>query len=119
MRLAADQVRRRRVGRRCRDGDDEVAHLQVGLEAAACADAEDLLHAELRQLLDHDSGGGAAHPARLDRDAVAPERARVPEHPALVVHLDRVFEERLGDVLRAQWVAGEEAAVRVVAQLGA
>ena len=98
--------------------DDQVAERHVGLEAAAGADAEDLLHAELHELLDHDRGRRAAHPARLHGDGLALERARVAEHPALGVPLDRVVEERLGDVLRAQRVAGQEAAVGVVAGLG-
>ena len=43
---------------------------------------------------------------------------RVAEHPALAVHLGHVLEVRLGDVLRAQRVAGEEDGFGVVAGLG-
>ena len=49
---------------------------------------------------------------------LALKRARVAEHPALVVHLTRLLEEGLGDVLRAERIARERQAVRVVAGLG-
>ena len=118
VRLAADQVRRGRVGRHGGDRDDQVADREVGLEPAAGADAEDALDAELDQLLDHDPGRRAAHARGLHRDRLAVERARVAEHPALGVHLADVLHERLGDVLGAQRVARQQARVGVVAGLG-
>ena len=118
VRLAEHVVRRGRVGRGRRERDHEVAHRHVGLEAAAGADAHDLLDAELDELLDHDRRRGASHPARLDGDGLAVERSGVAEHPALAVPLHDVVEERLGDVLRPERVAGEEAGFGVVAGVG-
>ena len=118
VRLAEHVVRRGRVGGGRRDRDHEVAHRHVGLEAAAGADAHDLLDAELDELLDHDRRRGAAHAARLHGDGLAVERSGVAEHPALAVPLDDVVEERLGDVLRPERVAGEEAGFGVVAGVG-
>ena len=115
MRLAEHVVGRGRVGGRRGERDDQVTHGEVGLEPAAGADAHQLRHAELHELLDHDRGGRASHAARLDGDGLAPVGPGVPEHPALVVPLDDVLHEGLGDVLRPQRVAGEEAGLGVVA----
>src|SRR5919198_8217 len=62
---------------------------------------------------------GAAHPRALHRDRLAVVRTGVAEQAALAVPLLRVLEVRLGDVLRPQWVAGQEAGLRVVTRLGA
>jgi hypothetical protein len=102
-----DEVGCGRVGRDGADGDDEVAELHVRLEAAACPHANDPLHAEHRQLLDHDRGRGTTHAARLNGHRAVVERAGEAEHAALAVDLARLREERLGDVLRAQRVARE------------
>ena len=118
VRLAADVVRRGRVGGDGGQRRDQVADLEIGLEPAAGADAEDLPDAELDELLDHDRGRGAAHAAGLHGDRLAVEGAGVPEHPALRVALHGVVEEGLGDVFRAQRVAGKEAGVGVVAGFG-
>ena len=117
VRLAADVVGRGRVGGGRRERDDQVAHRQVGLEPAAGADAHQLLDPELDELLDHDRGRGAAHPARLDGDGLALEGARVAEHPALGVPLDDVLQERLRDVLGPERVAGQEARLGVVSRV--
>ena len=106
------------VGRDCGQRDDQVAELHVGLEAAARADADEALDAELHELLDDDRGRGTAHAGRLDGDRLALPRARVAEHPALGVPLHGVVEVRLGDVLRAERVAGEEARLCVLARFG-
>jgi hypothetical protein len=82
----------------------------AGLQAAACSDADELLAAELDELLEDDRRAGAAHPRPLHRDRLAPVGARVPEQPALGVPLDDVLEERLGDVLGAERVAGSSTA---------
>ena len=82
-------------------------------------DADDALDAELDELLDHDRGGRTAHAAGLDGDRPPFVRPGVPEHPALPVALLDVLQERLGDVLRAQGIAREEARLRVVAGVGA
>ena len=119
VRLAADVVPRGAVGRDGRDRDDQVAELEVLLQAAAGADAEEALDAELHELLHHDRRRGAAHAGRLHRDRLALPLAGVAEHPALAVALHGVVEVRLGDVLGAQRVAGEEAGLAVVAGLGA
>src|SRR5262245_23680599 len=117
VRLAADEMRRRRVGGHGRDRDDQVTECVVGLETAAGPDAQQPLHAELDQLLEDDGRARAAHAGSLDGDRLAVPDARVAEQPALRVHLSRVLEVRLGDVLRAQRVAGEEARLRIVAGL--
>jgi len=51
----------------------------------------------------------------MDGDGLALEGARIAEHPALGVPLDDVLHEGLGDVLRPQRVAGQEASLGVVA----
>ena len=47
------------------------------------------------------------------------ERAGEPEHPALAVDLARAVEEGLGDVARAQRIAGKEDGLGIVAGLAA
>ena len=59
----------------------------MGLQAAARADAEQLLHAELDQLLEHDRRAGAAHAGALHGDRLALPGARVAEQAALGVQL--------------------------------
>src|ERR687886_2508809 len=117
--VGADEVARSRVGRDRRERDDQVAEGEVRLESAARADAEHPLHAELVELLGDDRRGRAAHPGRLDGNGAALELAGVAEHPALGVPLHGVVEVRLGDVLRPQRIAREEAGLGVVARLGA
>ena len=63
------------------------------------------------------AAGRAAHPARLHGHRAAVECAGEAEQVSLAVDLARLREERLGDVLRAQRVAGEKAGFRVVAWL--
>jgi len=75
-----DVVAGRRVGRRRGEGHDQVAHREVGLQPAARADPQQLLDPELDELLDHDRGRRASHPARLDRDGLA---AEVPVYPSI------------------------------------
>ena len=118
VRLSADEVGCGRVGGDGRDGHDEVAERVVGLQPSARADAEEAFHAELDQLLEDDRRARAAHAGSLDGYGLAVPGARVAEEPALAVHLPRVLEERLGDVLRAERIAREQARVRVVARLG-
>src|SRR5439155_679235 len=86
----------------------------VGLEAPARAHAEKLADAELDQLLEDDCRPRAAHSGALDGDALSVPAPRIAEQAALGVHLNDVGQERLSDVLRAKWVAGQEARVRVV-----
>ena len=119
VRLAADEVRRGRVRRDGGDRDDEVAERVVGLQAAARADAQETRDAELDQLLEHDRRSRTAHARSLHGDALALPRPGVAEQAALLVHLRDVGEEGLGDVLRPERIAGQEAGVRVVAGLGA
>ena len=66
-----------------------------------------------------DGGARAAHARGLHGDGRALEGAREPEHPAFGVDLARIVEERLGDMARAQRVAGQEDGLGVVAGLGA
>ena len=108
MRLVADEVHRRRVGRHGGQRDDQVAERVVRLQAAAGADADQLLAAELHELLEDDRRARAAHAGALHGDRLALERAGVAEQPALGVPLHDVVEVGLGDVLRAQRVAGEQ-----------
>ena len=98
--------------------DDQVAELVVRLEPAAGADAEQLLDAELDQLLEDDRRAGAAHARALHGDALALVCAGVAQQAALGVLLLGVVEVRLGDVLGPQRVAGEEAGLGVLARLG-
>ena len=58
-------------------------------------------------------------PVACTETGLPSQRAAEAEHPALGVRLDDVVEIRLGDVLRAQRVAGEEDGLGVVAGLGA
>ena len=116
--VAADVVARGAVGRDRGQRDDEIAELEVGLEAAARADAQEALDAELDELLHDDRRGRAAHPGRLHRDRPSLVLARVAEQPALGVPLHGVVEVRLRDVLRAERVPGKQARLRVVAGLG-
>src|SRR5438105_11839030 len=116
--VGPDEVARGGVGRDRREGDDQVAEREVGLEAAARADAQESLDAELDELLDDDRRRRTAHPRRLHRDRPALVLAGVAEHPALAVSLHGVLEIRLGDVLRPQRVTGEETRLGVVARLG-
>ena len=91
--------------------------LWCGLEAAAGADAQQLLDAELDQLLEDDRRAGAAHAGALHGDALAFVRAGVAEQAALGVPLHDVVEVRLGDVLGPQRVARQQARLGVVARL--
>ena len=109
---------RGRVGGDGGQRDDEVAERVVRLQSAARADAHELLRAELDELLEHDRRAGAAHAGALDGDGFPLPRAGVAEQPALGVHLLHVVEIGVCDVLGAQWVAGEENCVGVVAGLG-
>ena len=117
MRLVVHEMSRRRVLRHGREGDDQVAERVVRLQASAGADAHQPLAPELNELLEDDRRARAAHPRALHRDALPLPGARVPEQPALLVHLGHVVEVRLGDVLRAERVAGEKDGVGVVAGL--
>ena len=118
MRLVADEVPRGRVGRNRGQRDDEVAERVVRLQAAARADAHELLRAELDELLEHDRRAGAAHAGALDGDRLPFPRAGEAEKTALLVHLLHVLEVRVRDVLGAEGVAGEKDGVGVVAWLG-
>ena len=102
-----------------RQRDDQVAERVVRLEPAARADADQLLAAELDQLLEDDRRAGAAHPRSLHRHRLAVVGAGVAEQAALAVALHDVVEVGLGDVLRAQRVAGKQHRLGVVARLGA
>ncbi len=118
VRLPENVVRRGGV-RGCRgEGDDEVSHREIGLEATAGTDSHDLLDPELDELLDHDCGGRAPHPTRLHRDRLAVECPGVTEHSAFGVSLHDVGHEGLGDVLGPQRIAGEEARFGIVAGVG-
>ena len=119
VRLVADEVHRGRVRGHRGQRDDQVAELMVRLETAAGADADQLLAAELDQLLEDDRRARAAHPGALHGDRLALVRARVAEQPALAVSLHDVVEVRLGDVLGAKRVAGEENRLCVLPRLGA
>src|SRR5439155_22880492 len=58
------------------------------------------------------------HPGRLHRDRSPLVLTRVAEQPALRVSLLGILEVGLGDVLRAQRVAGQETGLCVVAWFG-
>ena len=90
----------------------------MGLKPPARADAQQLLHAELDQLLEDDRRARAAHAGALHRDRLPLVGAGVAEQPALGVLLDGIVEVRLGDVLRPERVAGEQAGLGVLARLG-
>src|SRR5579862_216829 len=119
MRLVVDEVHRGRVGGDGRERDDQVAEGVMRLQAPARADAEELLAAELDQLLEDDRRTGATHPRALHGDRLPLERPGVAEQPALGVALDDAFQVRLGDVLGPQWVARQQDGLRVVTGLGA
>ena len=92
VRLVADEVHRRRVGGHGGQRDDQVAERVVRLQAAAGADAHQLLAAELHELLEDDRRARAAHARSLHRDRLALPGARVAEQAALGVPLDDVVE---------------------------
>ena len=91
----------------------------MGLQAAAGADADELLAAQLDQLLEDDRRPRAAHAGALHRDREALVEAGVPEEPALGVPLLDLGQEGLGDVLGAQGIARQENCLGVLAGLGA
>src|SRR5919197_2794903 len=99
VRLASDKVSRRGIGGNGGERDDHVAERMVGLEAAARADAQPPLPAELDELLEDDRRAGAPHPGPLHGDRLALPGAGETEQPALAIHLRRVVQVRLGDVL--------------------
>ena len=118
VRLAEHVVRSGRVRSGRRQRDHEVTHRQIGLEATTGPDTHDLLDAELDELLDHDCGRRASHPAGLHGYRLAVEGSGESEHPPLAVSLHDVVEEGLGDVLGAERVAGKEAGFGVIAGVG-
>ena len=118
MRLAPDEMVGGAVVRNGRERDDEIAQLMMSLQSAAGPDSEQLLHAELDQLLEDDRRAGAAHARALHGDALALVGTGVAQEAALGVLLLGVLEVRLGDVLGPKRVAGEEAGLRVLARLG-
>ena len=91
----------------------------MGLQAAAGADTDELLAAQLDQLLEDDRGARAAHAGALHRDRAPAVEAGVPEEPALGIALLDLGQEGLGDVLGPQRIAGEENCLGVLAGLGA
>ena len=119
MRLVVHEMHRGRVGRHRAQRDDQVAERMMGLEPAARADADQLLAAELDELLEHDRRARAAHAGALDGDGLAVVGARVAEQTALGVALFDVLEVGLGDVFGAERVAREQDGLRVLARLGA
>ena len=114
----ADEVGGSRVRGDCGEGDDEVAELQIRLEAAAGSDPEQPLQPSWMSSSITIAGRGTAHSGRLDRNRPPVVRAGETEHPALGVLLLDALHERLGDVFGAQRVAGQEARLGVVAWLG-
>jgi len=110
-------VHRRRVGGHRGERDDHVAERVARLQAAAGADADQLLAAELHQLLEHDRRPRTAHAGALYGDRLALVGAGEAEQAALPVPLLDVLEVRLGDVFRPQRVAGEEHRLGVLAGL--
>ena len=99
---------------------DRVAHRHVRLEAAAGAHPDRAVGRRASELLEHDAALG--HPMPVDCTLIGrPSNVPVkPSMPALGVHLAEAgIEERLGDVLRPQWIAGAEHVRRVVAGFGA
>ena len=118
VRLAADEVVGRAVVGYCGEGHDQVAELVVRLQPAAGPDPQQLLDAELDQLLEHDRRTRAAHARSLNRDRLAFVCTGVPQQTALRVSLLDVVEVRLGDVLRAKRITGKEASLRVLPRLG-
>src|SRR5690348_16399095 len=105
VRLVSDEMHRRRVRRHRGQRDDQIAELMVRLKATAGADADQLLTAELDQLLEDDRRARAAHPGALHGNRLALVGAGVAEQAALAVALNGVLEIGLGDVLGAQRVA--------------
>ena len=83
MGLVADEVHRRRVRGDSGQRDDQIAERVLRLEATARADADQLLAAELHELLEDDRRAGAAHARALHGDRLALKRAGVPEQAAL------------------------------------
>ena len=98
---------------------DQVAELVACLQAAARSDSQQLLDAELDELLEDDRRTGTAHAGSLHRDGLALEGAGIAEEPALRVPLHDVVEVGLGDVCRSQRIAREQTGLGVVARVGA
>ena len=95
---------------------------QLGfLGIAACgADADDVVHiVELEQLIGIDADGGHSHAAAHHADGVALIGARKAQHPTDPGHLPDIFQERVGNELGAQGIAGHQDGFCKIAFLGA
>jgi len=119
VRLVVHEVHRRRVGGHGGERDDHVAELVVRLETAAGADADQLLAAELHELLEDDGRSGTAHARPLHRHGLPLVGPREAEEAALGVPLHDVLEVRVGDVLGTERIAGKQDSLRVLSRLGA
>lgn len=97
-------------------GDDEVAHVEVLLDGACGAHADDGLHVvEVEELVGVDADGGAAHAVAHDADAAAVAHAGVAQHAAHLVEEHGVLQVVLGHKLDAQRVASHDDGVRNLA----
>ncbi len=116
VRLATDEMRRRRVGGDGGERDDHVSERVIRLEAAAGADAQQPLDAELDELFEDDRRRGTAHAGALHGYGLSlPTLPVYPEQPSFRVDLADVGQECLCDVLGPERVAREQARVGVVA----
>lgn len=87
-------------------GDDEVAHVEVLLDGAGGAHADDGLHVvEVVQLVGVDAYRGAAHAVAHDADAAAAQHAGVAQHAAHLVEEHGVLQVVLGHEFHAQRIA--------------
>ena len=103
-------VRRRALG------DEHVAQMHVLVHAAAGADADQFLAAELMdELVDVDGDGRNAHARALDGDGDAFVRARVAKDVAYARVELRVLQKVLSDEFCAQRIARQENALGDIA----
>ena len=83
--------------------------MQVGVDAAGTAHADDGLHVvEVIKLVGVDANAGDAHAVAHHADALAIVGAGETQHATHIVKLNRVLEEVLGHELGAQGVASHD-----------
>ena len=86
--------------------DDQVAHMQIGIDASCRSHADDLLHAiEVEQFVTVDTDAGQAHSVPHHADALSIVHTSETKHVPHLIEQDRILQKLLRHKLRAEWVA--------------